>query len=115
MGNDTDVDEGEFMSADALAAGSTVRPGTEEAWRDGKRYLSAWVVAHYGGDVRLANIAPGKEARYLEAYPPPAPERSGHADGHLANDWSCPDCGVRDKVDFRVLADELPAPDAAQP
>lgn len=36
-------------------------------------------------------------------------------DSEVPEDWFCPDCGVRDKVDFRVLADDLPAPDAAQP
>ena len=287
LGNDTDVDEGELMSADALAAGSTVRPGTEEAWRDGKRYLwlvglvvpslafvastgftfTGWTVWLWIGPILILVIVPLLDllvgidptnppdeviealekdryyrrivmaylpiqylglaaAMYLIARGNPGPAvvdalgpvgesakgwlpaavlepftlttwqmvataisigciggigintahelghkrekverwlskialaQSGYghdADEHLAgvgddvavaecpgcgyryeveagdehegfaagtpwsqipDDWSCPDCGVRDKVDFRVLADDLPAPDAAQP
>lgn len=246
LGNDTDVDEGELMSADALAAGSTVRPGTEEAWRDGKRYLwliglvvpslavvadtgftvTGWTVWLWIGPILILVIVPlldllvgidptNPPDEVIEALGPMgepakgwlpaavlepftlttwqmvataisigciggigintahelghkrekverwlskialAQSGYGHdADEHLAgvgddvavaecpgcgyryeveagdehegfaagmpwsqipDDWSCPDCGVRDKVDFRVLADDLPAPDAAQP
>lgn len=108
-------------------------------WR---RVMDPRVVAHHDGDVRLANIAPGKEARYLAAYPSPADdgpragedivvragdevsvaqcpgcgyryevERGDEHEGFAAgtpwslvpDDWTCPDCGVRDKVDFRVV------------
>lgn len=120
-------------------AGMIVLALVPPLWR---RVMDHRVVAHYGGDVRLANIAPGKEARYLAAYPPPAAvsvdqvvetagsasddvlaaecpgcgyryevergdEHEGFAAGtpwsRVPDDWSCPDCGVRDKTDFRVV------------
>ncbi|WP_370291228.1 fatty acid desaturase [Nocardioides sp.] len=97
------------------------------------------VVAHYDGDVTLANIAPGKEAKYLAKFPPPAEhavqtedlfaqtfegevlaakcpgcsytyevaagdEHEGFAAGtawaDIPDSWCCPDCGVREKIDF---------------
>ena len=120
-------------------AGMIVLALVPPLWR---RVMDPRVVAHHGGDVRLANIAPGHETRYLAAYPPPSDgtgvvgedratpadddvsaaecpgcgyryevdagdEHEGFAAGtpwsRIPDDWSCPDCGVRDKVDFRVV------------
>lgn len=82
-------------------------------WR---RVMDPRVVAHDGGDDVAVAECPGCGYRYeVEA----GDEHEGFAAGmpwsQIPDDWSCPDCGVRDKVDFRVLADDLPAPDAAQP
>ena len=108
-------------------------------WR---RVMDPRVVAHVGGDLRLANLQPGKRERILAAYPPPlsaaeraaaaaadnAPvitddveaarcpgcgfvyevavgnEHEGFAAGtawsQIPDSWCCPDCGVRDKIDF---------------
>lgn len=118
-------------------------------WR---RVMDPRVLAHYGGDARLANLHPRKRDRILAAHPggpaststavaasrvaaaPPAStsetpsvapsiseamqcpvcnyryeQRRGDAREGLApgtpwsavpDDWCCPDCGVRDKVDF---------------
>jgi alkane 1-monooxygenase len=103
------------------------------------------VVAHYNGDIRLANLHPAKREKLLRRYPPPAvatgtdvprADVSARADGdevaaarcpgcgytyevaagnelegipagtswsEIPNDWACPDCGVREKVDFVPL------------
>jgi len=107
------------------------------------------VLAHYGGDPRLANLNPRTRARVLAAHSlpgtdasPAAPDaldrppadrapvvtaaramqcpgcayvyvpdvgdaREGFAPGtawaDVPQDWCCPDCGVRDKVDFVPL------------
>jgi alkane 1-monooxygenase len=99
------------------------------------------VVAHYGGDLRLANVLPSKREKLLRRYPAPAAsdrgdlraDASAHdfaeevlaarcpgcgytyevAEGNelegfaagtawadIPDDWCCPDCGVREKVDF---------------
>jgi alkane 1-monooxygenase len=96
------------------------------------------VLEHLDGDITLANIKPGKEAKYFAKFPPPAThvqhedafaqEQSGEVlaalcpgcgytyavaagDEHqgfpagtawadIPADWFCPDCGVREKVDF---------------
>jgi alkane 1-monooxygenase len=100
------------------------------------------VVAHYKGDLRLANLHPRKAERLLAKYPPPADvvvsstddgisvaaaqqvevlaakcpgceyvytveagdEHEGFAAGtawaDIPDTWCCPDCGVREKVDF---------------
>jgi alkane 1-monooxygenase len=112
------------------------------------RLMDPKVVAHYGGDIRLANLQPGKQATLLAKYPPPADatiaddraDRSARAQDddvlaarcpgcgytyHVAegnelqgfaagtswsdipNDWTCPDCGVREKVDFVPLHTEV--------
>ncbi len=114
-----------------------------------RRVMDARVVAHFGGDVTLANIAPRKREKYLARYPRPehvlAAERQAVADAAAAaareaasevvaarcpgcnytyeveagnelegfaagtswsdipEDWCCPDCGVREKVDFVAL------------
>ncbi|MFC4945901.1 fatty acid desaturase [Pseudonocardia sp. GCM10023141] len=102
------------------------------------------VVAHYDGDLRLANLAPRKREKLLARYPVPVAgtdadrpdtavavvgddvaaarcpgcghtyvvaegnELEGFAAGtswaEVPDDWTCPDCGVRDKVDFIPLA-----------
>jgi alkane 1-monooxygenase len=91
------------------------------------------VVAHYGGDLSRANrqrgaIDPDAIAASTSAAPARVArrfrcpgcgyvydERIGHSrEGFAAgtswsmvpNDWHCPDCGVRDKVDFVPLGDE---------
>ncbi|GAB3852991.1 fatty acid desaturase [Nocardioides maradonensis] len=105
-------------------------------WR---RVMDKRVVEHLDGDVTLANIKPGKEAKYLAKFPPPEQhnvktddlfaqtfsgevlaarcpgcgfvyevaagcEHEGFAAGTAWNDipdtWCCPDCGVREKIDF---------------
>jgi alkane 1-monooxygenase len=117
-----------------------------------RRLMDAKVVAHYDGDIRRANVQPGKREKLLAKYPAPAaatgtelgPDASargsvgasgiddvaaarcpgcgytyrvaegnelegfaaGTAWSDVPNDWSCPDCGVRDKVDFVPLANE---------
>ncbi|GAA5164812.1 fatty acid desaturase [Pseudonocardia eucalypti] len=111
-----------------------------------RRLMDPRVVAHYGGDLRLANVAPSKRERLLARYPVPvsdtetertdtsartagddAPgarcpgcgytyrvaegnELEGFAAGtawsDIPSDWTCPDCGVREKVDFVPLTHE---------
>ena len=105
-------------------------------WR---KVMDHRVVEHLDGDVTLANIAPGKEAKYLAKFPPPSlhavktedlfaqsfdgevlaakcpgcsyayevaagDEHEGFAAGtswaDIPDDWCCPDCGVREKIDF---------------
>lgn len=105
-------------------------------WR---KVMDHRVVEHLDGDVTLANIAPGKEAKYLAQFPPPVEhvlktddlfaqkfegevlaakcpgcgyvyevaagdEHEGFAAGtawaDIPDDWCCPDCGVREKIDF---------------
>jgi alkane 1-monooxygenase len=108
-----------------------------------RRVMDPRVVAHFDGDLRRANLAPGKREKLLAAYPPPADPQdeetpadtarrdldaveaarcpgcgyvyevaAGHeAEGfpagtawsEIPDDWTCPDCGVRDKVDFVAL------------
>src|SRR5882757_3871503 len=122
-----------------------------------RRLMDPKVVAHYDGDIRNANVQPGKREKLLAKYPAPAaatdtelgPDSSargsdgdsavgsvveddvaaarcpgcgytyrvsagnelegfaaGTAWSDIPNDWACPDCGVRDKVDFVPLAHE---------
>jgi len=104
-------------------------------WR---KVMDRRVVEHLDGDVTLANIQPGKEAKYAAKFPPPsvhdvhqdlfAQDQSGEVlaarcpgcsyvyevaagDEHegfaagtawtdIPDDWCCPDCGVREKIDF---------------
>jgi alkane 1-monooxygenase len=110
-----------------------------------RRFMDPRVVAHYGGDLRLANVAPGKLEKLVRRYPLPVAdegpaartdtavvqlsglevlaarcpgcgytyrveegdELQGFAAGTpwalIPADWCCPDCGVRDKVDFVPL------------
>ncbi len=117
-----------------------------------RRVMDPRVVAHFGGDLRRANLQPGQRDRLLAAYPPPAAppsappadldaaggpvvdevlaarcpgcghtyevaagnEQEGFAAGtawsEIPDDWCCPDCGVREKVDFVPLLER----DAAQ-
>ncbi len=116
-----------------------------------RRVMDPRVVAHFGGDVTRANIAPHRRAKVLAAWPPPADpsalageqspasgaqpptpaevlaarcpgcgyvyevEAGDEAEGFAAGtawadipvDWCCPDCGVRDKVDFLALEPAL--------
>ena len=105
------------------------------------------VVAHYDGDITLANVAPGKLEKLLKKYPAPVAhkelehddvtrqqfaddvtaarcpgcgytyevaagnELEGFAAGtswnEIPDDWCCPDCGVREKVDFLPLKGAL--------
>ena len=104
-------------------------------WR---KVMDHRVVEHLDGDITLANIQPGKEAKYFAKFPPPethvqhednfAQDQSGEVlaakcpgceytyvveagDEHqgfaagtawadIPADWFCPDCGVREKIDF---------------
>ena len=114
-----------------------------------RRVMDPRVLAHFGGDVTLANLQPNRRASYLARYPRPAAvleaervaaedaaalasaaaaarvaevlaarcpgcgytyevetgnELEGFAAGtawaDIPDDWTCPDCGVRDKIDF---------------
>ncbi|TWG93231.1 alkane 1-monooxygenase [Nocardioides sp. J9] len=105
-------------------------------WR---KVMDKRVVDHLDGDVTLANIKPGKEAKYLAKFPPPSQHNvktedlfaqkfegevlaakcpgcsytyevaagdehegfpAGTAWSEIPDDWFCPDCGVREKIDF---------------
>jgi alkane 1-monooxygenase len=105
-----------------------------------RRTMWPLVVAHFDGDLTLANISPRKRDKILALFPPPAAhpefehvdtrvevdphevlaarcpgcgytydvvvgnELEGFAAGtawkDIPDDWCCPDCGVREKVDF---------------
>ncbi|HSX68230.1 fatty acid desaturase [Nocardioides sp.] len=106
-----------------------------------RKLMDKRVVAHYGGDIRLANVHPAKREKLLRRYPVPVTtavddlhedasantftsevlaarcpgcsytyevavgnELEGFAAGTAWSDipdtWCCPDCGVREKVDF---------------
>ena len=93
-------------------------------WR---RVMDHRLLDHYDGDVSRANIQP--RARSAAALGPlrrrPRRERlplprlrlrlrrggrpparglpAGHAWSEVPDDWACPDCGVRDKVDFEPV------------
>jgi alkane 1-monooxygenase len=134
-------------------AGMIVLALVPPLWR---RVMDPRVVAHFDGDLRRANVQPGKLDRLLERWPVPATatpgepvvevagdagprglarvlddgvraarcpgcgytyevdagnELEGFAAGtawrDIPDDWCCPDCGVREKVDFIPLT-ELP-------
>ncbi|WP_137294550.1 fatty acid desaturase [Nocardioides dongxiaopingii] len=118
-----------------------------------RRAMDARVVRHFGGDVTLANLQPGRREAYLARYPRPPEvleaERVAAEDAALAasaaaaaevlaarcpgcghtyevaagnelegfaagtawadipDDWCCPDCGVRDKVDFVAVEPDV--------
>jgi alkane 1-monooxygenase len=124
-------------------AGMILLAAVPPLWR---RVMDPRVLAHYDGDITLANIQPRKRAAVLAAYPPPArtasavdhgpvvpaepqvaaagmqrhtcpgcgyvyddalgDEREGFPAGtpwaEVPDTWSCADCGVWDKVDFRT-------------
>jgi alkane 1-monooxygenase len=106
-----------------------------------RKLMDKRVVAHYGGDIRLANVHPAKREKLLRRYPTPIvrveeelPEdtsahtfanevlaarcpgcsylyevavgnelegfAAGTAWAEIPDSWCCPDCGVREKVDF---------------
>jgi alkane 1-monooxygenase len=114
-------------------------------WR---RVMDPRVVAHFDGDVRRANVQPGRLDALLRRWPVPASvlaeealadasrqeagdevlaarcpgcgytyevaagnELEGFAAGtawrDVPDDWCCPDCGVREKVDFVPLTESL--------
>ncbi|WP_345893758.1 fatty acid desaturase [Nocardioides sp. TF02-7] len=117
-------------------AGCIILAVVPPLWR---RVMDPKVVGHLG-DVRLANIQPGKEEKYLRKYGAAADRRTSLADdvtaqdfqtevlaarcpgcsyvyevaagdehegfaagtawNDIPDDWCCPDCGVREKVDF---------------
>jgi alkane 1-monooxygenase len=113
-----------------------------------RKLMDPRVVKHFDGDIRLANVQPGKLEKMLRKYPAPAHvkhaqpaadapapmpgddvdaarcpncthtyvvaegnEPEGFAAGtpwsQIPDDWTCPDCGVRDKVDFIPLSREV--------
>ena len=114
-------------------------------WR---RVMDPRVVAHFGGDVRLANVQPGALDKLMATFPPPGAaidvqkddvtrqvyatevmaarcpgcgytyevasgdEAEGFAAGtawaEIPDDWCCPDCGVREKVDFNPVRTSPP-------
>ncbi|GAB2868798.1 fatty acid desaturase [Nocardioides pacificus] len=126
-------------------AGMIVLALIPPVWR---RVMDKRVLAHFGGDVTLANIQPGRREQILATYgarvvePVPLPvveerapapvveevmaarcpgcgytyevesgdEHEGFAAGtawaDIPDSWCCPDCGVRDKVDFVALTSE---------
>ncbi|WP_203337351.1 fatty acid desaturase [Nocardioides limicola] len=110
-----------------------------------RRIMDKRVVAHYDGDLTLANVQPGKLEKLQRRFPPPARHReldltddptahtftsevlaarcpgcgytyqvevgnelegfaAGTAWAEIPGDWCCPDCGVREKVDFVPLS-----------
>ncbi|WP_415753137.1 fatty acid desaturase [Nocardioides sp. Kera G14] len=115
-----------------------------------RRAMDQRVVDHFDGDIRLANLQPGKLEKLLRRYPTPLGSEAGSArtstsgtavtvtdevmaarcpgcgyvyevaegnelEGFAAgtawrdipDDWCCPDCGVREKVDFVPLTESL--------
>ncbi len=133
-------------------AGMIVLAIVPAVWR---RVMDPRVVAHFGGDVTLANISPRKRDRIIAKYgaaassrasgfetvvgdaaPRQPPERhesevmaarcpgcgytyevargdehegfaAGTAWADVPDSWCCPDCGVREKVDFVAVESEL--------
>jgi alkane 1-monooxygenase len=122
-------------------AGMIVLTVIPAVWR---RVMDPRVLAHFDGDLSLANLSPRKRDKILAKYPPPVIERATGvgADGSVAapvdevmaarcpgcgytydvttgdehegfaagtawadipDTWCCPDCGVRDKLDFVPL------------
>jgi alkane 1-monooxygenase len=110
-----------------------------------RRIMDKRVVAHYDGDLTLANVQPGKLEQLQRRFPVPVEHRdqtdvtvdptvqtftdevmaarcpgcghtyeveagnepegfaAGTAWADIPDDWCCPDCGVREKVDFVPL------------
>ncbi len=108
-----------------------------------RRIMDKRVLAHYDGDLTMANLHPAKREKLLAKYPPAVHEEIDHSvdptvqqftdevlaarcpgcgytyeveagnelEGFAAgtawkdipDDWCCPDCGVREKVDFVPL------------
>jgi alkane 1-monooxygenase len=130
-------------------AGMIVLAIVPAIWR---RVMDPRVLAHFDGDLSLANLSPRKRERILAAYPPKpvveeaalqlsrdpggaAPfdevlaakcpscgylyeveagdEHEGFAAGtawaDIPDTWCCPDCGVREKVDFLPVSREAVA------
>ena len=98
-------------------AGMIVLAVIPPLWR---RVMDHRVLAHYEGDLARANISPRRTPAALGSYramsryrcpgcgyvydeQPRAPARGlpgRHPWSEVPDDWACPDCGVRDKVDF---------------
>ena len=101
-------------------AGMIVLAWFPPLWR---RVMDPRLLDHFDGDVTRANIQPRKRGRVLARYGRPAlvsawrcpgcgyvyDEEAGHPRegfppgtpwSEVPDDWACPDCGVRDKVDF---------------
>jgi alkane 1-monooxygenase len=128
-------------------AGMIVLALVPPLWR---RVMDKRVVAHFEGDVRLANVRPGRLDKLLATFPPPADPAHAKAEGiadvtrqtfddevaagrcpgcgyvyevavgnelegfaagtawrDIPDDWCCPDCGVREKVDFIPLKESV--------
>ena len=126
-------------------AGMIVLALVPPLWR---RVMDHRVVAHFGGDVRRANVQPGEVRGVLRRFPPQdgdvgdaeledvtrqeiaddvlaarcpgcgytyevaaGDEAEGFAAGtawkDVPDDWCCPDCGVREKVDFVPLKESV--------
>ncbi len=127
-------------------AGMIVLALVPAVWR---RVMDPRVVAHFGGDLTLANISPRKRARILASHglsdAPTAAEQArldaaaaaaaevlaarcpgcgytydvARGDEHegfaagtswadVPDSWCCPDCGVREKVDFVAVEPDSP-------
>jgi len=126
-------------------AGMIVLALVPPLWR---RVMDKRVVAHFDGDIRRANVQPGRREHLLRRWPVPAAvlaaeaaadasrqefddgiraarcpgcgytyevdagnELEGFAAGtawkDIPDDWCCPDCGVREKVDFVPLTESV--------
>jgi alkane 1-monooxygenase len=135
-------------------AGMIVLAIVPAIWR---RVMDPRVVAHFGGDVTLANISPRKRDRLIAKYMPVGDERpelassvveerasasvskplgeaaevmaarcpgcgytyevargdehegfaAGTAWADVPDSWCCPDCGVREKIDFVPVESEM--------
>ena len=129
-------------------AGMIVLAMVPAVWR---RVMDPRVVAHFGGDVTLANISPRKRDRIVAKYGAAATRTSGfetvagapssttevsaevmaarcpgcgytyevaRGDEHegfaagtawadVPDSWCCPDCGVREKIDFVAVQPEF--------
>ncbi|MFT4263184.1 MAG: fatty acid desaturase [Nocardioides sp.] len=112
-----------------------------------RKLMDQRVVDHVDGDIRLANVQPGRFDKLVARYPLPQEisdaeladltrhdfgddvmaarcpgcgyvyevaegnELEGFAAGtawrDIPDDWCCPDCGVREKVDFIALTESL--------
>ena len=105
-------------------AGMIVLAWFPPLWR---RVMDPRLLDHFEGDVTRANIQPRKRERILARYGAASvsrwrcpgcgyvyDEQAGHPRegfpagtpwSEVPDDWACPDCGVRDKVDFEPVED----------
>lgn len=56
------------------------------------RQIDLLVAAHHEGDLTRANVLPSLRDRLMARW------------SAIPDDWACPQCAVRDKVDFRHLS-----------